>query len=150
MILHHNHLARVLFPNKTTEFVVEVDLVAELAPFNPFDFFLEPGVEEYPFAYAADLAKDLEPYLSVEPAGPSLREFLASVARREARDDGLSGRSESEGARRGWLCDAAGATGCRRARRRWRRRTGSCRDSAWLLVQILRHLGLRRVLFRDI
>src|ERR1700733_12105669 len=77
---HANHLARVLFPNKTTEFAVEVDLVAELTPFNPFDFLLEPGVEEYPFAYGADLAKDLEPYLSVEPAGPLLRQFVASVA----------------------------------------------------------------------
>ena len=40
----NNYLARVLFPEKTDEFVVQVDLVAELAPFNPFDFVLEPGV----------------------------------------------------------------------------------------------------------
>src|ERR1700691_1523650 len=55
---HHNHLARIIFPARTNEFVVEVDLVAELSPFNPFDFFLEPGVEEYPFKYSTDLAKD--------------------------------------------------------------------------------------------
>ena len=46
---HPNHLARLLFPKKTTEFVVEVNLVAELSPFNPFDFFLEPGVDRLPF-----------------------------------------------------------------------------------------------------
>ena len=70
---HHNHLARLLFPNKTNDFVVEVDLVAELSPFNPFDFFLEPGVEDYPFAYAPELAKDLEPYLLVDSADPLLQ-----------------------------------------------------------------------------
>ena len=49
---HSNHLARMLFPNKTNEFAVEVDLVAELSPVNPFDFLLEPGFENYPFAYS--------------------------------------------------------------------------------------------------
>src|SRR5271169_93483 len=78
---HNNHLARVLFPNKTSEFVVAVDLVAELSPFNPFDFFLEPGVENYPFEYAPELAKDLQPYRSVEPAGPLLQTFLGKPPR---------------------------------------------------------------------
>src|SRR3954454_20202759 len=41
---HHNYLARVLFPERTQEFLVNVNLLAELAPVNPFDFFLEPGV----------------------------------------------------------------------------------------------------------
>jgi len=77
---HHNYLARLLFPDKTNEFVVEVDLVAELSPFNPFDFLLEPGVEDFPFFYAPDLAKDLEPYLSAEPAGTHLRAFLRTMA----------------------------------------------------------------------
>jgi transglutaminase-like putative cysteine protease len=79
--LHNNHLARVLFPGKTNEFVVEVDLVADLSPFNPFDFFLEPGVEDYPFEYAPELAKDLGPYRSVEPAGPLLQTFLGKPPR---------------------------------------------------------------------
>src|SRR5271154_3636830 len=78
--LHNNHLARVLFPEKTNEFAVEVDLVAELSPFNPFDFFLEPGVENYPFAYASELAKDLEPYSSADPAGALLRAFLGRIS----------------------------------------------------------------------
>src|SRR5216684_8925739 len=76
---HYNHLARVLFLHKTNEFVVEVDLAAELSPINPFNFFLEPGVEQFPFAYPPDLAKDLEPYLAVNPAGPRARAFLAGL-----------------------------------------------------------------------
>ena len=79
--LHNNHLARLLFPDKTNEFVVEVNLVAELSPFNPFDFFLEPGVENYPFEYVPELAKDLEPYRRVDPVGPRFQAFLGKLSR---------------------------------------------------------------------
>ena len=136
----HNHLARVLFQNKTNEFVVEVDLVAELSPVNPFDFFLEPGIEEYPFKYLKDMAKDLEPYLSPEPAGPQLRRFVASFAdvkggtigfladlnRRVSQEIGYTTRMEP---------------GVQTCEETLEKRSGSCRDSAWLLVQILRNLG---------
>ena len=57
-----NYLARLLFLNKTTEFAVDVNLVADLAPVNPFAFFLEPGFETFPFEYSRELAKDLEPF----------------------------------------------------------------------------------------
>jgi len=138
---HHNHLARLLFPNKTNDFVVEVDLVAELSPFNPFDFFLEPGVEDYPFEYAPELAKDLEPYRSVDPAGPLLQAFLQNLSvekrgtvaflvdlNRRVRDEiGYVTRLDP---------------GVQTCEQTLEKRTGSCRDSAWLLVQILRHLGI--------
>jgi len=138
---HYNHLARVLFPNKTTEFVVDVSLVADLSPFNPFDFFLEPGIEDYPFDYSAELAKDLEPYRSIDPAGPRLQEFLKKFSgekrgtvaflidlNRSVRDEiGYGTRMEP---------------GVQTCEETLEKRMGSCRDSAWLLVQILRHLGL--------
>jgi uncharacterized protein (DUF2126 family) len=139
--LHHNHIARVLFPNKTNDFVVEVDLVAELSPFNPFDFFLEPGVEDHPFRYAPELARDLEPFLSVDPAGPLLQAFLQTLS----------------GERRGTIAflvdlnrkvrDEIGYVmrldpGVQTCEQTLETRRGSCRDSAWLLVQILRHLGV--------
>src|SRR6266550_4585517 len=138
---HHNHLARLLFPNKTNDFVVEVYLVAELSPFNPFDFFLEPRVEDYPFEYAPELAKDLEPYLSVDPAGPLLQAFLQSFSdekrgtiaflvdlNRRVRDEiGYVMRLDP---------------GVQTCEQTLETRMGSCRDFAWLLVQILRHLGI--------
>src|SRR3982074_2066110 len=58
-----NYLARLVFPEPTTEFLVEVDLVAEMAIFNPFDFFLEPSAERYPFSYDGALARELRPFL---------------------------------------------------------------------------------------
>src|SRR5579863_10191583 len=80
---HNNRQARLLFSGKTNEFLVEVDLVVDLSPYNPFAFFLEPGVEEYPFEYAPRLAKDLEPYRSVDPPGPLLLAFLESFRARK-------------------------------------------------------------------
>ena len=44
-----NHLARLVFPERTKEFRVTVNLVAEMAVHNPFDFFLEPEAEQFPF-----------------------------------------------------------------------------------------------------
>src|SRR5271165_1008122 len=80
-----NYLARLVFPEPTTEFLVEVDLVAEMAVFNPFDFFLEPAAEEYPFSYDPDAARELRPFLETEPAGPGLTAWLAQVSRKKIR-----------------------------------------------------------------
>ena len=138
---HNNHLARLLFPDKTPEFVVEVDLVAELSSFNPFDFFLEPGVEDYPFEYAPELARDLETYRSVEPTGPLLQAFLEKLPR-ETRGTisflvDLNRRVRNE---IGYVTRLdPGVQTCEQTLEKC---TGSCRDSAWLLVQILRHLGI--------
>ncbi len=138
---HYNHLARLLFPQKTNEFVVEVNLVADLTPFNPFEFFLESGIENYPFTYAPELAKDLEPYRSESPPGPLLQEFLKNYLdekqgtisllldlNRRVRDEiGYVTRLEH---------------GVQTSEETLEKRSGSCRDSAWLLVQILRHMGI--------
>jgi uncharacterized protein (DUF2126 family)/transglutaminase-like putative cysteine protease len=138
---HHNHLARLLFPDRTNDFVVEVDLVAELSPLNPFDFFLEPGVEEYPFKYAPGLAKDLEPYRSLDPAGPLLQAFLQGISGDKRGTVGflvdLNRRLRDE---IGYVTRLE--PGVQTSEQTLEKRTGSCRDSAWLLVQILRHLGI--------
>ena len=138
---HSNYLARVLFQEKTTEFVVEVNLTAELAPFNPFDFFLEPGIAEFPFAYAAELRADLEPYLAKEPAGPRLQAFLAEFAGAKRGTVGFLADLNRR------VRDEVGYTtrmehGVQTCEETLEKKTGSCRDSAWLLVQVLRHVGI--------
>jgi len=138
---HNNHLARLLFPDKTNQFVVEVELAAELSPFNPFDFFLEPAVEDYPFKLAPELAKDLEPYLFADPPGPRLQGFLARLPR-----DKCGTISFLVDLNRTVRNDVDYVTrldpGIQTCEQTLEKRTGSCRDSAWLLVQILRHLGI--------
>src|SRR6202011_3626158 len=123
------------------EFVVEVDLVAELSPINPFDFFLEAGVEDFPFEYAPELAKDLEPYRSVDPAGPLLKGLVESLLGEKRGTIGFL----SDLNRR--VRDEVGYVtrldhGVQTCEQTLEKRTGSCRDSAWLLVQSLRHLGI--------
>src|SRR5258708_16695875 len=67
-----NYLARLVFPEKTKEFLVEVDLIADLAVTNPFDFFLEPAAETFPFTYEAGLDAEIAPHPAPEKAGPPL------------------------------------------------------------------------------
>ena len=130
-----------MFPEPTTEFFVEVDLVAEMGVFNPFDFFLEPYAEQCPFSYDAALARELRPYLETEPAGPQLSEFLAKVPRVSTRTiDFLVGLNQRVKDEVGYVIRME--PGVQTCEETLRLRTGSCRDSAWLLVEIMRHLGL--------
>ena len=138
---HANQVARVLFPGKTNEFVVDVNLVADLTPINPFAFFLEPGFDTYPFAYSAEMARDLAPYTAAEAAGPQLKAFLSATPREQ---QGTVNFITSLNQR---VRDAVGYTtrfehGVQTPEQTLNLRTGSCRDSAWLLVQAFRHLGI--------
>jgi transglutaminase-like putative cysteine protease len=136
-----NYLARLVFTESTREFGVDVELVAEMTSINPFDFFLEPEAGEYPFRYDAQAARQLCPYVDCEPAGPLLTAFLAEIPR------------ETTGAM-AFLVDlnqrlrrvigyvrrvAPGIQSCEDTLTQGR---GSCRDSAWMFVQVARHLGL--------
>lgn len=138
---HGNFAARVVFPEKVDHFTVEVDLVAEMTVINPFDFFLEPTAEDFPFTYDDALKTDLAPFLKLEPQGPLLTEylkgvditprrtvdFLVDINRRLQQDINYTVRLEP---------------GVQTPEQTLERRLGSCRDSAWLLVQMLRHFGL--------
>jgi uncharacterized protein (DUF2126 family) len=130
----------LVFPEPTTELFVEVDLVAEMAVYNPFDFFLEPYAERYPFSYDAALAQDLRPYLAMEPTGPKLSLFLAGVPRASARtmDFLVAVNQRLQGEIDYLIRMQPGVQSCEET---LGLRSGSCRDSAWLLVQIMRHLG---------
>src|SRR5471030_1531862 len=76
-----NFQARLAFPEKTDEFKVEVELTADMATINPFDFFLDPYANDFPFAYDPVLARELKPYLELEEPGPRLKELIEKVPR---------------------------------------------------------------------
>jgi len=135
-----NFLARLVFPDKTTKFHVAVDLVADMTIVNPFDFFLEPAAEQMPFQYDEQLSRELRPFLELEKSGPKLAsyvekidltprrtiDFLVELNQRLQHDIKYIIRMEP---------------GVQSAEETLTLCSGSCRDSAWLLVQILRSLG---------
>src|SRR5512132_72137 len=136
-----SYLARFVFPERTREFVIDVDLVAEMAVFNPFDFFLEPEAEKFPFTYAPWLLKELAPYRAPLPAGPLLAQWLASVTREEMRTvDFLVALNHRLQQEIGYVIRME--PGIQTCEETLAARRGSCRDTGWLLVQILRNLGL--------
>jgi uncharacterized protein (DUF2126 family) len=136
-----NYLARFVFPEKARELRIEVDLIAEMAVFNPFDFFLEPYAEEFPFAYQGVDKRDLAPYLVMFRGEPLFREYLSGIPRERKRTiDFLVELNSRLAADIKYLIRME--PGVQTPELTLRKRSGSCRDSAWLLVQLLRHMGL--------
>jgi uncharacterized protein (DUF2126 family)/transglutaminase-like putative cysteine protease len=135
-----NYCARLVLPEKCDRFIVTVDLVADMAVINPFDFFVEEQAKEWPFAYEPDLHQELGPYLEPLPAGPLLSRFVASLSREKAVTIDF-------------LCDLNRKLhdevsycirmepGIQTPEETLEKGSGSCRDSGWLLVQILRNIG---------
>ena len=135
-----NWLARFVFPEKTAELRVEVNLIAELRPVNPFDFIVDQHAASWPFAYAADMREELAAYLPAEPASGALRAFV------EQRQRGPVNTVEflvelNRGLHEDLRYEVRAAPGVQDPGRTLGRAAGSCRDVAWLLVQALRLLG---------
>ena len=136
-----NYLARLVFPEKTNELKVEVDLVAEMAVFNPFDFFLEPYAEKIPFAYTEGEQLELAPYLVKQPADGLFAEYLASIELTPTPSvDFLVALNQRLANDISYLIRLE--PGVQTPEESLQKGSGSCRDSAWLLVQLFRHLGL--------
>ena len=144
---HSNYLARLVFNGTAREFRVDVDLVVEMSVYNPFDFFLEPEAERFPFAYDEAVRRDLEPFQHPVPPSPRLDEYVAGLKRE------LTGKEEKpltidvvvELNRR--IADDVKylirtEAGFQTPEETLEKGSGSCRDSAWLLCQVLRRLGL--------
>jgi uncharacterized protein (DUF2126 family)/transglutaminase-like putative cysteine protease len=157
-----NWNARVVFPEKMKDLGVEVELVAEMAVYNPFDFFLEESATYFPFAYEAALEKDLAPFLEPCELTPRFGDYLRSIrpdnhaGTHPVRAEGLAGDKSSNQMIRtiDFLVDVNQRLqqeikylirlepGVQSPEETLQKGSGSCRDSGWLLVQLLRHLGL--------
>jgi len=136
-----NYLARLVFPEKARELKIEVDLVAEMAVINPFDFFLEPEAEKIPFKYDPSLAHELAPYLLKLPATPLFQKYLDAVPREPTPTiDFLVALNQTVQRDIRYLIRME--PGVQTPEQTLSNASGSCRDSTWLLVQLLRHLGM--------
>ncbi|MGH7171044.1 MAG: transglutaminase family protein, partial [Gemmataceae bacterium] len=138
---YSNYLARLVFAEPTRTLRVEVDLIAEMTAINPFDFFIEKSAEQWPFTYEAVLAKELQPFLEAHPAGPRFQALIAELRREKITtlDYLVEINRRVHQAVRYIIRMEPGIQTCEETLTLG---SGSCRDSAWLLVQVLRHLGL--------
>ena len=141
-----NFLARLVVPEPTAEFLVDVDLVAEMSVLNPFDFFLEPEAESFPFKYDKSLDHELAPFLLKGPPTPFFMKCLGDVKRELT---GVKARQTTDFLvalnQRLWReikYTIRLEPGVQTPERTLQEASGSCRDSAWLLCQLLRYLGL--------
>ena len=140
-----NYIARFVFPEPSDVLEFTVDLIADMTVINPFDFFVEKYAEQFPFAYPAQLRDELAAYLQSAPPAPlqsawiagasaallaapiGIADFLVAVNQRLQRDIAYLVRMEP---------------GVQEPEFTLEKRSGSCRDTAWLLVQMLRQMGL--------
>ena len=136
-----NYVARVVFPGPVRELRFEVALVAEIAVQNPFEFLLEPAAEQFPFSYEASLHSQLTPYMVRLEDQPRLVEYAASIPR-ESRGtvDFLVALNLKLSREIAYL--TRHEPGVQTPDTTLQKGSGSCRDSAWLLAQSLRHVGL--------
>ena len=136
-----NYLARLVFPDPVLTMSFEVDVVAEIVTINPFDFFVEEYATHYPFNYTPQLCKELSPYLEITEDGPRLQQWLSAVDRSRQEVNNflvdLNKRLEQD-----INYSIRMEPGIQTCEETLDKALGSCRDSGWLLVQILRHLGL--------
>ena len=136
-----NFLARVVFPDKVQEFGIEVDLIAEIRAFNPFDFFLDSYAQHFPFDYEPELKEELGPYLELKESGPGLRDWLAGLSTsKQSTIDFLV--STNQRLNQGLDYNVRMDPGVQSCEDSLRLGSGSCRDMTWLMCQALRHLGL--------
>ena len=136
-----NYQARLVFPEKTKELSIEVEVIADMTVINPFDFFVEEYAEEFPFSYDKQLKKELKPYLKVTEDGPLLRKWVSKISKKPKKiNDFLVELNQSLEKEIGYgIRMEPGVQTCEET---LKLKKGSCRDTGWLLVQIFRHLGL--------
>jgi uncharacterized protein (DUF2126 family)/transglutaminase-like putative cysteine protease len=140
-----NWVARAVFPEKAEALTITVALVADMTVINPFDFFIDEFAENYPFAYPDGLERELGPYLEADPATPRFAGWLAKT-KKDFLDqplrtiDMLVGINQRVQGDVGYIVRLE--TGVQTPEQTLELKRGSCRDSAWLLVQAMRHFGL--------
>ena len=136
-----NHLARLVFPEPARKLVLSVEVIADMTVINPFDFFLDEKFDHIPFRYDSQLKKDLAPYLQITDKGPLLMDMLEKVDRKKTPTiDFLVNLNSLIMSELSYLIRMD--PGVQTCEETLTLRQGSCRDYAWLLVQMMRHLGM--------
>jgi uncharacterized protein (DUF2126 family)/transglutaminase-like putative cysteine protease len=153
-----NFIARYVFPEKTKKLIVDVNLVADMVTINPFDFFVEKEAEKYPFEYEEQLKKELAPYFEIKEKGPLLTELLEELNKSELGIAATKINDNDEDVEKAHIVHFLVALnsfiqqhidytvrmepGVQTCEVTLEKKLGSCRDTGWLMVQVLRNMGL--------
>jgi uncharacterized protein (DUF2126 family)/transglutaminase-like putative cysteine protease len=136
-----NYQARIIFPEKTDEFSIDVEIIADMITINPFDFFVEDSAKDFPFTYKKDLQKELVPYLEIEDDSKELKEFVKGIdISKKPIIDFLVEVNQYIYSHLNYTVRLE--PGVQTPKETLENKLGSCRDFSWLFVQTLRHLGL--------
>ncbi len=139
-----NYMARIVFPEKIKYFEIDVEVIADMVVINPFDFFIEDYAEKFPFKYEALLKKQLGPYLEIKEKDAQLMDLVEQAKKLRKKkmntvDYLVSINQLVNGLLKYNIRMEPGVQSCEETLTKG---SGSCRDFTWLLVQLLRHLGL--------
>lgn len=137
-----NYQARVVFPEKTTELRIEVEVIARLQVINPFDFFVEEYAEKFPFKYETTLQKELVPYLETKDIGEKTQHFIDQMSIQKGINTVDFLVYANQQVYNALKYNIRLETGVQSCEETLTLGSGSCRDFAWLLVQVLRSFGL--------
>jgi uncharacterized protein (DUF2126 family)/transglutaminase-like putative cysteine protease len=143
---HGNFLARFVFPEKAHSLEIQVDLVADMTVINPFDFFIEDSAKTFPFAYEQWLSRELKPFLETTHSSPIFDEYLQGLRAQLLEEEGVATGNLlvaiNQQLERDISYTIRMEPGVQSPSETLKLRSGSCRDTSWLLVQLLRHMGL--------
>ena len=139
-----NYMARIVFPEKIKYFEIDVEVIADMVVINPFDFFIEEYADKFPFKYEPLLKKQLSPYLEIKERDEQLMELVEKAKKLKKKkmntvDYLVAINQLVNGMLKYNVRMEPGVQSCEETLTKG---SGSCRDFTWLLVQILRHLGL--------
>lgn len=136
-----NHVAKCIFSTPSDILDIRTVLEVSLGEKNPFAFIVDEYAENYPFAYRPYEQNGLQYYLQVQEQGELFTQWVArfsplsmyvvSMLREVANAIAMEIRYEKRH-----------EPGYLPAEQTLAEKQGSCRDTAWLLMQTLRALGL--------
>ena len=137
-----NYQARVVFPEPSTELRIEVEVIAKLQVINPFDFFVEEYAAKFPFKYETILQKELTPYLETKDVGELTKRFIEQMSVKKDINTVDFLVYANQQVYNALKYNIRLETGVQTCEETLTIGSGSCRDFAWLLVQVLRSFGL--------
>ena len=143
-----NQTAEVRFADKTDLFRVSVALSVDLSvdltidhQTNPsVDFSLTSESERLPLNYTPQLIRELAAYRHTQAAGSLFQQYLGTIERHDMRTAALVVMLNQK-LHRDIRYRIRKEHGVQTPEQTLQEGSGSCRDSGWLLVQLLRHCG---------